>query len=64
MLGNTSTQPDVSVPMAWNTIIGPAEGTGGLNVKEVWLYWDTGPLVKFMKEDVVAFRTHNPAEGK
>jgi hypothetical protein len=58
---------DLNRPMAWSAIIGPAEqgqGTGGLQMKEVWLYWDTGPLMKFMKGDAVAFRTHNPADGE
>jgi hypothetical protein len=67
--GHTGPEPDVSVPMAWSAIVGPAaegegQGTGGLQMKEVWLYWDTGPLMKFMKGDAVAFRMQNPADGK
>jgi hypothetical protein len=65
MKGNTGPDADVKVPMAWSAIVGPAEegqGTTGLQMKEVWLYWDTGPLMKHMKGDAVAFRTQNPDE--
>jgi len=49
--------------MYWSAIIGPAEaddsgkveGTDGLQMEEVWLCWDTGPLRS---------RVGNPTENK
>lgn len=57
---------DVEAPMFWSCTIGPAEGEGqgegGLQFKEVHLFWDTGPLLSqgLLKEDAVAFRMDNP----
>jgi hypothetical protein len=39
---------------------GLSQGTEGLQMREVWLYWGTGPLMKFMKGDAVAFQLRNP----
>lgn len=65
MNGNKSDKPDVEVPMFWMCTIGPAEtkdGFGGLQFKEVWLFWDTAVLTPFMPKDAVVFRSHNPYE--
>jgi len=64
MKGNKGETPDVRSPMSFNTLIGPAvkgEGATGLELQmdEVWFFWDTGPLMKFMAKAAVAFSQEN-----
>ncbi len=66
MKGNEDEEPDVKSPMFFEVLVGPAgegegQGTLGLQMKEVRLYWDTAPLMKFMGKAAVAFRTQNAA---
>jgi hypothetical protein len=60
--GNNTEEPTVSVPLSWISIIGPADladAVDGLNFREVWLYWDTALLAKYLPKEAVVFQTHN-----
>ena len=62
MKGNVAEKPDVVVPLGWHALVGPiaahsGQGASGLRMKEVWLFWDTGPLMKHTQNDTVASRT-------
>ncbi|KAJ9616792.1 hypothetical protein H2200_000511 [Cladophialophora chaetospira] len=65
--GNTSDVPDVSAPMAFFCRTGPGDdpqAVGGLQMTEVWIYWDTALLAPFLSQDAVVFRTKNPFESE
>ncbi|KAF2482470.1 hypothetical protein BDY17DRAFT_324750 [Neohortaea acidophila] len=51
--GNTGETPDVTVPVLWECVIGPAEsedGFDGLQFKMVRLCWDTAGVAAKMRE--------------
>ena len=59
---NKSNDPTVSIPMALIAIIGrenDGKSPKGLQFKEVWLYWDTALLSKYLPQDAVVFQTEN-----
>jgi hypothetical protein len=59
--------PDVSAPVFWTCTIGPAvegQGTFGLQMQEVWIFWDTALLKTVAPPDAVVFRQTNPFDGK
>ena len=65
--GNTSDKPEVSAPLGWKSYIGPADdvnAVGGLQFKEVWMYWDTHLLAPFMKKDAIALQNRNVVTEK
>lgn len=56
--------PDVAAPLFMTNIICPEPGLQGsredrLRIREVWLYWDTSPLHKFLDDDAVVFSEYN-----
>jgi hypothetical protein len=60
--GNNTEEPTVSIPLSWICTIGSADSANdldGLNFKEVWLYWDTALLGKYLPKEAVVFQTHN-----
>lgn len=61
--GNTSDSPDVEGPLFFSIVVGPAEDrdqTGlEFQMEAIWFFWDTGPLMKVIAKDSVAFSTHN-----
>jgi hypothetical protein len=60
--GNNTEEPTVSIPLSWISIIGPADSADaldGLNFREVWLYWDTALLAKYLPKEAVVFQTQN-----
>ena len=65
-LGNKADKPEVSAPTFWVCRIFTADDEhafGGLQFKEVWLYWDTALLAPFLPKDAIAFQTKNVVEG-
>jgi hypothetical protein len=48
--------------VAWSAIAAPVgekgdgQGMDEAQMREVWLYWDMAPLMRYMKSDVVASR--------
>lgn len=64
---NVDGPPDVSAPVFWTCTIVPAaegQGTFGLQMQEVWLFWDTALLKGVAPPDAVVFRQQNPFEEK
>lgn len=65
--GNKTDKPEVSAPTFWRSLIGPGDDEaafGGLQYKEVWLYWDTHLLAPYMKKDAVALQNKNVVTEK
>jgi hypothetical protein len=62
---NKTDKPDVSAPTFWRCIIAKSDDPrafGGLQYKEVWLFWDTMLLAPIMPKNATVFSTKNVAE--
>ncbi|PYH29351.1 uncharacterized protein BO87DRAFT_401407 [Aspergillus neoniger CBS 115656] len=60
--GNDTEEPTVDIPLSWISTIGPADSADaldGLQFKEVWLYWDTTMLAKYLPREAVVFQAQN-----
>ncbi|OJI88620.1 hypothetical protein ASPTUDRAFT_196156 [Aspergillus tubingensis CBS 134.48] len=60
--GNDTEEPTVAIPLSWISTIGPAnsaDALDGLQFKEVWLYWDTAILAKYLPRKAVVFQEQN-----
>ncbi|KAJ5589626.1 hypothetical protein N7537_012304 [Penicillium hordei] len=65
--GSNCDKPTVSVPLSMVCKISPNNAprtVGGLQFKEVWLYWDTYKLLPYFSEDSILFRPRNSFHEK
>lgn len=55
-------EPTVAIPLSRISTIGPADSADaldGLQFKEVWLYWDTAMLAKYLPREAVVFQAQD-----
>ncbi|GLB05848.1 hypothetical protein AtubIFM57258_001139 [Aspergillus tubingensis] len=55
-------EPTVAIPLSHISTIGPADSADaldGLQFEEVWLYWDTAMLAKYLPREAVVLQAQD-----